>query len=60
MGKRAEVDVLVFGGTKNGLAFGEAVVFFKKSRCRRLHVPDEAERTACFEDAFPGRTMARF
>jgi threonine aldolase len=23
------VDVLVFGGTKNGLAFGEAVVFFK-------------------------------
>jgi threonine aldolase len=24
------VDVLVFGGTKNGLAFGEAVVFFKK------------------------------
>ena len=26
---KAGVDVLVFGGTKNGLAFGEAVVFFK-------------------------------
>ena len=27
---KAGVDVLVFGGTKNGLAFGEAVVFFTK------------------------------
>jgi threonine aldolase len=27
---KAGVNVLVFGGTKNGLAFGEAVVFFKK------------------------------
>jgi threonine aldolase len=27
---KAGVDVLVFGGTKNGLAFGEAVVFFEK------------------------------
>jgi threonine aldolase len=27
---KAGVDVLVFGGTKNGLAFGEAVVFFKR------------------------------
>ena len=27
---KAGVDVLVFGGTKNGLAFGEAVVFFNK------------------------------
>ncbi len=26
---KAGVDSLVFGGTKNGLAFGEAVVFFK-------------------------------
>jgi threonine aldolase len=26
---KAGVDVLVFGGTKNGLAFGESVVFFK-------------------------------
>jgi len=28
---RAGVDVLVFGGTKNGLPVGEAVVFFDKS-----------------------------
>ena len=28
---KAGVDVLVFGGTKNGLAFGEAVVFFRKT-----------------------------
>jgi threonine aldolase len=27
---KAGVDVLVFGGTKNGLAFGEAVVFFSR------------------------------
>jgi threonine aldolase len=27
---KAGVNVLVFGGTKNGLAYGEAVVFFKK------------------------------
>ncbi len=27
---KAGVDVLVFGGTKNGLAFGEAVIFFKR------------------------------
>jgi threonine aldolase len=27
---KAGVDVLVFGGTKNGLAFGEAVVFFNR------------------------------
>jgi threonine aldolase len=29
---RAGVDVLVFGGTKNGLALGEAVVFFDLER----------------------------
>jgi threonine aldolase len=28
---KAGVDVLVFGGTKNGIAFGEAVVFFKNA-----------------------------
>ncbi len=29
----AGVDVLSFGGTKNGLMYGEAVVFFDKSLC---------------------------
>lgn len=28
---KAGVDVLSFGGTKNGLAFGEAIVFFNKA-----------------------------
>lgn len=31
MTKDAGVDVLSFGGTKNGMMFGEAVVFFNKS-----------------------------
>lgn len=30
----AGVDVLSFGGTKNGLMYGEAVVFFNKQLCR--------------------------
>jgi threonine aldolase len=29
----AGVDVLSFGGTKNGMMYGEAVVFFKKELC---------------------------
>lgn len=31
---RAGVDVLCFGGTKNGLPVGEAVIFFKKEQAR--------------------------
>ncbi|MDL5048847.1 low specificity L-threonine aldolase [Oscillatoria amoena NRMC-F 0135] len=30
----AGVDVLSFGGTKNGMLFGEAVIFFNKEICR--------------------------
>ena len=30
------VDVLSFGGTKNGMMFGEAVVFFKKSYAKQF------------------------
>jgi threonine aldolase len=33
---RAGVDVLSFGGTKNGMAFGEAVVFFNKELARNF------------------------
>ncbi|MBV9673770.1 MAG: low specificity L-threonine aldolase [Verrucomicrobia bacterium] len=33
---KAGVDVLVFGGTKNGLAFGEAVIFFEKHASKRF------------------------
>jgi threonine aldolase len=32
----AGVDVLCFGGTKNGMAIGEAVVFFKKDLAREF------------------------
>ena len=32
----AGVDVLSFGGTKNGMAFGEAVVFFDRALARRF------------------------
>ncbi len=37
----AGVDALCFGGTKNGLAFGEAVLFFPQE-----HDPDLAQRAA--------------
>jgi len=33
---RADVDVLCFGGTKNGVAAGELVVFFKKELAREF------------------------
>ncbi|MDT8430909.1 MAG: low specificity L-threonine aldolase [Bacteroidales bacterium] len=32
----AGVDVLSFGGTKNGLMYGEAVVFFNRELCRNF------------------------
>lgn len=34
---KAGVDVLCFGGTKNGLAIGEAVVFFRRDLGRDFH-----------------------
>jgi threonine aldolase len=33
---RADVDVLCFGGTKNGVAAGELVIFFKKELAREF------------------------
>lgn len=33
---KAGVDVLSFGGTKNGMMFGEAVVFFNTSVCKEV------------------------
>jgi len=41
LGGDAGVDALSFGGTKNGLAFGEAVVFFEQP-----HDPSLAQRAA--------------
>ncbi len=34
--KDVGVDVLSFGGTKNGMMFGEAVIFFKKSLAKQF------------------------
>jgi threonine aldolase len=34
MTAEAGVDVLSFGGTKNGMMYGEAVVFFQPELCR--------------------------
>ena len=53
------VDVLVFGGTKNGLAFGEAVVFFNKNAAANFSVPYEAKRATRLKDAFSGGSMDR-
>lgn len=33
---RAGIDVLSFGGTKNGMMFGEAVIFFNTSVCKDI------------------------
>lgn len=33
---RAGIDVLSFGGTKNGMMFGEAVIFFNNSLCKDI------------------------
>lgn len=33
---KAGIDVLSFGGTKNGMMFGEAVVFFNTSVCKNV------------------------
>lgn len=33
---KAGIDVLSFGGTKNGMMFGEAVIFFDRSKCEEV------------------------
>ena len=47
----AGVDVVSFGGTKNGLVFGEAVVFCTPELAARLRVHPQAARPARLEDA---------
>ena len=54
---RAGVDVLCFGGTKNGMAVGEAVVFFDRSLSDRVRLPLQAGRPARLQDALPGRPV---
>ena len=54
---RAGVDVLCFGGTKNGMGLGEAVVFFDRDAVRRVRLPLQAGRSAGVEDALPRRAV---
>ena len=49
--QRAGVDVLSFGGTKNGMPFGEAVVFFDRALAEEFGAAAHAGRPARLEDA---------
>ncbi len=53
----AGVDVLCFGGTKNGTAAGELVVFFEKEPRPRIRLPREAGRPARIENAVSRRAL---
>ena len=53
----AGVDILSFGGTKNGLLGAEAVVFLDGGAGRWLPVPAQAVAPARFEDALPRRPV---
>jgi threonine aldolase len=54
---RAGVDVLCFGGTKNGLPVGEAVVFFDKSAERRLCLARQTGRATGQQNALHLRPL---
>ena len=56
---KAGVDVLCFGGTKNGMAMGEAVVFFDRDAVRRVRLPLQAGRPARQQDAVHGGAVGR-
>ena len=53
----AGIDVLSFGGTKNGLMLGEAICFFTQAERRRGTVRREAGDAACVEDAVSRRAV---
>ena len=53
----AGVDVLTFGGTKNGLLGGEAVVFVRPDLAVRARVPAQAGDPVGVEDALRGRPI---
>ena len=55
----AGVDVLTFGGTKNGLLGGEAVVFLRPELARRARVRPQAGHPAAVEDALRRRPVPR-
>ena len=47
----AGVDILSFGGTKNGLIFGEAIVVLDPVAVRGADLPAQAQHAARVEDA---------
>ena len=53
------VDVLCFGGTKNGMAVGDCVVFFDRELSVRIRVSLQASRTTCLQDAFSVGSVGR-
>ncbi len=55
----AGVDVLSFGGTKNGLLLGDAVVFLRPELARDLPLHPQATRAARLEDAVSCRPVRR-
>ena len=55
---QAGVDVLCFGGTKNGLAAGELVVFFRRELGREFDYRAKQAGQLAIQDAFSGRSLA--
>ena len=46
------VDVLSFGGTKNGMMYGEAIIFFDPTLSARPEIHSKAGNAVGFKDAF--------
>ena len=56
---RAGVDVLCFGGTKNGMAAGEAILFFNREAGGGFRLSMQAGRAARLEDAVSVGALGR-
>ena len=56
---RAGVDLLCFGGTKNGMAAGEAILFFDPTLAEDFGYRCQAGGSARLEDALPHRPLGR-
>ncbi len=54
---QAGVDVLCFGGTKNGMAVGRGGGLLRPRPRARVRLPLQAGRAARLEDALPGRPV---
>ena len=56
---KAGVDLLCFGGTKNGMAVGEAILFFDPAIGRGFRLPLQAGGATGLENALPRRALGR-